>query len=120
MTYDEYISIASEIKEIETFLAEMPPENVIDRMGLMARLELVQALIADKSEPKRVQQLTNDAQHSAALARIETLFDAKPGTPEGDELDRLVTLVEAYEQERFPIATSSVPVSQSFAPAKIS
>ncbi len=60
-----------------------------------------------------------DADHERAMGRIETLFDAKPGTPEGDELDRLVTLVVAYEQERFPIATSSAPVSQSFAPAKI-
>ena len=62
-------------------------------------------------------QITNDADHERALARIETLFDAKPGTPEGDELDRLVTVVDAYEQKRFPIATSSAPVSKNFAPA---
>jgi len=33
----------------------------------------------------------------AALARIEVLWGAPSGTPEGDELDVLVTLVEAYE-----------------------
>jgi HTH-type transcriptional regulator/antitoxin HigA len=41
--------------------------------------------------------------HAAALSRIETLMSAKAGTPEGDELDILVTLVEAYEEKNFPI-----------------
>ena len=38
-----------------------------------------------------------------ALKRIETLFNAKPNTADGDELDILVTLVEAYEQKHFNI-----------------
>lgn len=42
-------------------------------------------------------------EHDQALARIEELFSAKPGTPEGDELELLVLLVEAYEAEKFPI-----------------
>lgn len=33
----------------------------------------------------------------AALARAEALWDAAPGTPDGDELDVLLTLIEAYE-----------------------
>ena len=47
------------------------------------------------------------ADHAAALARIDELFTAKPGTPEGDELDLLVTLVELYEEKQFPIALPS-------------
>lgn len=35
--------------------------------------------------------------HAQALKRIEALMTAKANTPEGDELDILVTLVEAYE-----------------------
>ena len=31
------------------------------------------------------------------------MFDAKLGTPEGERLDKLVTLVEAYEKEHYPI-----------------
>ena len=42
-------------------------------------------------------------EHDQALARIEELFSAKPGTPEGDELELLVLLVETYEAEKFPI-----------------
>jgi HTH-type transcriptional regulator/antitoxin HigA len=39
----------------------------------------------------------------SALAEIERLFDAAPNTPEGDRLDVLVILVEAYEQEHYSI-----------------
>ena len=41
--------------------------------------------------------------YETALARIEEIFAAKPGTPEGDELDLLVTLVEIYEEKEYPI-----------------
>ena len=47
------------------------------------------------------------ADHAAAPARIDELFTAKPGTPEGDELDLLVTLVELYEEKQFPITLIS-------------
>jgi len=43
------------------------------------------------------------AEHQTVLARIEVIFGAKPNTPEGDELDLLVTLVELYEEKAFPI-----------------
>ena len=38
-----------------------------------------------------------------ALNEIEKIFDAKQDTPEGDKLDILVTLVEAYEENNYPI-----------------
>lgn len=45
---------------------------------------------------------TND-DLTAALARIDALWGKEPGTPEGDELDILVDLVEHYESKHFPI-----------------
>ncbi len=42
--------------------------------------------------------------YNAALQKIEKLFDAKPNTADGDLLEVLVTLVEAYEQKHFSIA----------------
>lgn len=41
--------------------------------------------------------------YQAALRRIEGLMSAKKGSAEGDELDVLVTLVEAYEARHFPL-----------------
>ena len=41
--------------------------------------------------------------YNKALKRIEGLMDARPNTLRGDELDVLATLVEAYEEARWPI-----------------
>lgn len=41
--------------------------------------------------------------YQRALKAIDRLMDARPNTPEGDRLDVLVTLVEKWEAERFPI-----------------
>jgi HTH-type transcriptional regulator/antitoxin HigA len=43
------------------------------------------------------------ADHEAALKEIERLWGAEEGTPEGDNLDILLTLVDAYEEIHFPI-----------------
>ncbi len=51
-----------------------------------------------------IRPIRNDADYQAALAEIEMLFSARPGTPEGDRLDVLTTLVEAYEAKHLPIA----------------
>lgn len=50
-----------------------------------------------------IKPIKNDQDHAAALGEIELLFDAEPDTPEGDRLDVLTTLVEAYEQKHFAI-----------------
>ncbi|WP_404398497.1 type II toxin-antitoxin system HigA family antitoxin [Idiomarina loihiensis] len=41
--------------------------------------------------------------HQSALARIDELWDAEPDTVAADELDILVTLVEAYEEVQYKI-----------------
>jgi HTH-type transcriptional regulator / antitoxin HigA len=41
--------------------------------------------------------------YQAAMRRLESIFDAKPGTAEGDELEVLGILIEKYEQEHYPI-----------------
>ena len=50
-----------------------------------------------------IRPIKNDADYQAALDEIENLFAAMPDTPEGDRLDVLVTLVEAYEEKHFSI-----------------
>jgi HTH-type transcriptional regulator/antitoxin HigA len=41
--------------------------------------------------------------YEAALVRVEKLMDARPGTPQGDELEVLSLLVHDYEERAFPI-----------------
>jgi HTH-type transcriptional regulator/antitoxin HigA len=45
----------------------------------------------------------DDADHKAAVAEIERLWGAAPGSSESDKLDILVTLVDAFEEKRWPI-----------------
>lgn len=51
-----------------------------------------------------IQPIKTKKDYETALKKIDELFDAKPNTPDGDLLDVLVTLVEAYEQEHSNIA----------------
>jgi HTH-type transcriptional regulator/antitoxin HigA len=47
--------------------------------------------------------IKTEAEYQLALARIETIFDARPGTAKGDELELLLFLVETYEDKAYPI-----------------
>ena len=50
-----------------------------------------------------VRPIKTKTDHRRALRAIEGLMTARRGTPEGDLLDVLVTLVEAYEAKHFPM-----------------
>ncbi|HEY0833636.1 MAG TPA: transcriptional regulator [Azospirillum sp.] len=50
-----------------------------------------------------VTPIKTDTDFRAALAGIERLWDAEPETQEGDRLDILMTLVEAYERRHHPM-----------------
>ena len=50
-----------------------------------------------------IRPIRTDADHAEALAAIEKLWGAEPGTEAGNKLDILVDLVEHFEERRFPI-----------------
>lgn len=50
-----------------------------------------------------IKPIRSDGDYEAVLRRIEELWGAPPESSEGDELDVLATLAEAYERERYPI-----------------
>jgi HTH-type transcriptional regulator/antitoxin HigA len=50
-----------------------------------------------------VRPIRTDADHAEAMAEVARLWGAKSGTPEGDRLDVLAALIDAYEAARFPI-----------------
>ena len=51
----------------------------------------------------QVKPIKTKKDYRAALKEIESLMNARINTPEGDCLDVLVTLVEAYERNHFPM-----------------
>jgi HTH-type transcriptional regulator/antitoxin HigA len=50
-----------------------------------------------------IRPIKNKADYQTALDEIDSLFGAVPDTPDGDKLEVLVTLVEAYEDEHYSI-----------------
>jgi HTH-type transcriptional regulator/antitoxin HigA len=55
----------------------------------------------------RIRAIRTAPDYEAALARIDTLMDAEPDTPEGEELDVLTDLVELYEARHEPMGYPS-------------
>ena len=51
-----------------------------------------------------IKPIRNDEDLHAAFKRLETIFQAKEGTPEADEMEILVALIEHYENKYYPIA----------------
>ena len=50
-----------------------------------------------------IRPIKNEKDYAQALEHIESLMDAKPNTPQMDELEVLTTLVEAYEEQHHKI-----------------
>ena len=50
-----------------------------------------------------VRPIHDENDYEAALAEVDALMDAEPGTPEGYRLDVLVTLIEAYEARHWVV-----------------
>ena len=57
-----------------------------------------------------IRPIRNDDDHAAALREIERLWGAVIGTEDGDKLDILATLVEKYEEARWPSDDVSDPI----------
>jgi HTH-type transcriptional regulator/antitoxin HigA len=47
--------------------------------------------------------ISTKADYKDALAEVERLWGAKSGTPKGDRLDVLATLIDAYEAQHYPM-----------------
>jgi HTH-type transcriptional regulator / antitoxin HigA len=51
----------------------------------------------------QIHPIHTEQDYEKALTRIEEIFDAKPGSTEGDELEILGILVDEYEKKNFPV-----------------
>ena len=54
----------------------------------------------------KIRSIKNNRDYREALKEIDRLMDARPNAPEGDHLDVLVTLVDAWEEEHWIFETS--------------
>jgi len=51
-----------------------------------------------------IRPIKTEQDYTSAIKRIEELWGVRKDTPEGDELDLLVTLVESYEIKHYPVS----------------
>lgn len=51
----------------------------------------------------KIKPIRSDDDLRTALRRLDAVFQAKAGTPQADEMEVLVTLIEAYENKHYPI-----------------
>ena len=52
---------------------------------------------------RELKPIRTEVDYEAALGEVEHLWGAKNGTPDGDRLDILATLIDAYEAEHHPM-----------------
>ena len=71
-------------------------------LGIDARFNRIDAQLI-QVRLMEVKPIKTDADYRASLQEIETLMAARPDTPEGERLDVLATLVEAYERKHYPL-----------------
>jgi HTH-type transcriptional regulator/antitoxin HigA len=60
-------------------------------------------LTQTKFKKMRVKPVKTKKDYTLAMQSLERIFDAKPGTRKGDELEVLGILIEKYENEHYPI-----------------
>jgi HTH-type transcriptional regulator/antitoxin HigA len=58
--------------------------------------------------------INTEQEYNQALERLEVIFDAPAETPEGDEAELLVRLIENYENENYPVDMASFRKSPKF------
>ena len=51
----------------------------------------------------KIKPIKTEKDYKSVLEVIQKLWDAEPNTPEGDTLEVLITLVEAYEEKHYHI-----------------
>jgi HTH-type transcriptional regulator / antitoxin HigA len=71
--------------------------------GGWARIATTTVLTLRRSMLAEIRPIRTEADYENALAEVERLWGARLGTPEGDRLDVLATLIDAYESEHHPI-----------------
>ena len=64
---------------------------------------MIESMSGQYGMATEIKPIRTEADHEAALAEVEKLWGARSGTPKGDRLEVLATLIAAYEERYFPM-----------------
>lgn len=59
--------------------------------------------VAEVNMSTELRPIRTEEDYEKALAEVEHLWGAKSGTPDGDRLDVLATLIDVYESQHYPM-----------------
>jgi hypothetical protein len=102
MTKDRiFVRIASdEYKKVEYSLGKM----IIWFVGTTWNMNgLMRQGFSVEGRDMEIKSIRTETDYEAALQEVERLWGAEPGNPDGDRFEVLFTLVEAYEEQHYPI-----------------
>ena len=66
-----------------------------------------------------IKPIHNDIDYQSTLKRVESLWGSKQDTPDGDELEILLVLIEAYENKHFSVSAGSACTSAVAEPSHV-
>jgi HTH-type transcriptional regulator / antitoxin HigA len=78
-------------------------EDLINIAEFISKDSVKYSVIQIKRIRERAKLLKTETDYRAALKRLEAISDAKPGSPDSDELDKLGLMVDDYENKHYPI-----------------
>lgn len=58
--------------------------------------------------------INTEVEYKSALQRVDTIWNADPGTPDGSELSRIIAFIEAYETKNFQIGLPDPEEAEKF------
>ena len=98
---DSESASSSRLIDVDSFWFHFAPQANLVRAA-SRKLFLYDEINARRFVMK-IKPIQTDSDHERALLEIQTLWGAEEGTADGDRLDVLITLVDAYENEHFPM-----------------
>ena len=64
---------------------------------------MIKSMHQKSKQTMTIKPIKTKKDYQAAMYRLDVIFDSKPGTPEGDELEVLGILLDKYEMEHYPV-----------------
>lgn len=95
-----------------TFLGRV--RKKVNSHGVLCGNSRLRRDVRDKQKKRMIKPIKTERDYNRALKRIEELWYARKNTPEEDELEVLVALVQVYDQEHYPVPPPTLQQAVEF------
>ena len=99
----EQHKIQNELLEFLSFPSEIPVKHMYMKEDELIMTPRPCKIFNQNNGRFNIHYLLSEEEYKNALKRLEMIFDAPNDTPESDEANELVLLIDQYEQAHYPI-----------------